>query len=154
MLTHVTPMAKRLAASVTVYTNGDASLATTVRASLHSTKINFDSRVITKLELISSGPCVRVHFEDGTSKVEAFLVNHPSIVQSSPFADQLGLERTPTGDIKVEGMGNETSVKGCFAAGDAATMMKSVVGAVNMGAFAGAGMLGQILKELDARDEL
>lgn len=147
-------MAKRLASSVTVYTNGNTSLAATVRANLHSTKIHFDTRAITRLELIASGPCVRVHFADGGSKVEAFLVNHPDVEQGAPFAEQLGLERTATGEIRVGGMGNETSLGGCFAAGDGAAVMRSVVGAVNMGVVAGAGMGGQVARELDARDEL
>ncbi|CAM1505138.1 Fc.00g107750.m01.CDS01 [Cosmosporella sp. VM-42] len=154
MLTHVTPMAKRLSKSVTVYTNGNADLASAVRSNLHSSKVHFDTRKITRFALVDSGPSVKITFEDGSSKTEGFIANHPTVVQSAPFTEQLGLERLPSGDVKVEAPFNETSVKGCFAAGDAATMVKSVVMAMMMGSFAGAGMATQLQMELDKRDEL
>ena len=103
---------------------------------------------------MNSGPAVQITFNDGSTKTKGFIVNHPSVVQSTPFAEQLGLERVPSGDVRVEAPFNETSVKGCFAAGDAATMMKSVVTAMMMGSFAGAGMATQLQRELDERDEL
>lgn len=154
MLSHVTPMAKRLAQSVTVYTNGDESLALEVKQNIHSSKVHYDSRVITRLTLVDNGPCVKISFSDGTSKTEGFVVNHPSIEQSAPFAEQLGLETLPSGDIKIEPPFNETSVKGCFAAGDTATAFRSVVQAMQMGGFAGVGMVAQLLGELDAKDEI
>ncbi|KAF7559039.1 hypothetical protein G7046_g5098 [Stylonectria norvegica] len=123
-LSHVSPMAKRLSKSVTIYTNGNETLQAAVQANLHSSKFHFDNRAITR------------------------------VVQSAPFAEQLGLECLPSGDIKVEEPFNETSVKGCFAAGDAATMKKAVVQATAMGAFAGAGIATQLQRELDERDEL
>lgn len=153
-IAHVTPMAKRLSKSVTVYTNGDADLASAVRSKLKSTKIHFDSRVIKRLSLVGSGPSVEVTFEDGTTKTEGFLVNHPKVVQSTPFIEQLGLETTEAGDIKVEAPFNETSVKGCFAAGDATTMFRTVLAAMNNGTFAGGAMVFQLQKELDEKDEL
>lgn len=153
-IAHVTPMAKRLASSVTVYTNGNTDLASTVRSSLKSTKIHFDARPITRLSLTGSGTSVQVTFEDGTTKTEGFLVNHPNVVQSTPFVEQLGLETNPSGDIKIEAPFNETSVKGCFAAGDAATMMRSVVTATSMGVFTGTAMVFQLQKDLDEKDEL
>ncbi|KAM0427586.1 hypothetical protein ACHAPT_007547 [Fusarium lateritium] len=154
MLAHVTPMAKRLAKSVTVYSNGNESLIEGVRTKLHSSKINYDNRVIKSFQLVDDGPAVRITFEDGSSKVEGFVVNHPNVVQTAPFAEQLGLEMQPSGEIKVEQPFNETSVKGCFAAGDAATMMRSALQAMAMGGFAGIGAATQLQFELDAQDEL
>ncbi|RSL82579.1 hypothetical protein CEP51_005066 [Fusarium floridanum] len=153
MVSHVAPMAKRLAKSVTVYTNGNESLLEGVRAKLHSSKINYDNRIIKSFQLVDNGPAVKITFEDGTSKVEGFVASHPKVVQA-PLVEQLGLEMMPSGEIKVEPPFNETSVKGCFAAGDAATMLKSVLLAMSMGAFAGTGAASQLQFELDAKDEL
>ncbi|KAF4948234.1 hypothetical protein FSARC_13780 [Fusarium sarcochroum] len=154
MLAHVTPMAKRLSKSVTVYTNGEESLIADIRAKVHSSKVHYDNRKITSFELVDEGPQVKITFEDGSSKTEGFVVSHPNVVQSAPFAEQLGLETVPSGDIKVEAPFNETNVKGCFAFGDAATMMRSVLQAMHMGGFSAIGMAMQLQHELDEKDEL
>ncbi|KAJ4320399.1 hypothetical protein N0V84_005893 [Fusarium piperis] len=154
MVSHVAPMAKRLAQSVTVYSNGNESILEGVRAKLHSSKINYDNRIVKSFQLVDNGPAVKITFEDGSSKVEGFVASHPNVVQTAPFAEQLGLEMQPSGEIKVEQPFYETSVKGCFAAGDAATMMRSVLQAMAMGGFAGTGAATQLQYELDAKDEL
>ncbi|KAH7208731.1 hypothetical protein DER44DRAFT_838950 [Fusarium oxysporum] len=154
MLAHVTPMAKRLSQSVTIYTNGDPSLPSTIKTKVHSSKVHFDTRKITSFALVNSGPSVKITFENGSSKTEGFVVSHPNVAQAAPFAEQLGLETTPTGDIKVEVPMNETSVKGCFAFGDAATVMRSALQAMHMGGFAAIGMAMQLQHELDEKDEL
>ncbi|KAF5021308.1 hypothetical protein F66182_6706 [Fusarium sp. NRRL 66182] len=154
MLAHVTPMAKRLSRSVTVYANGDPSLIEGIRAKVHSSKVHYDPRKMTNVQLVHKGPQVTITFEDGSSKTEGFVVNHPAVVQAAPFAEQLGLETTPTGVIKAEAPFNETSVKGCFAFGDAATMMRSVMQAMHMGGFGAIGAATQLQRELDERDEL
>ncbi|UNI13905.1 hypothetical protein JDV02_000600 [Purpureocillium takamizusanense] len=51
MLAHVTPMVKRLAHSVTVYTNGDEELAAATREKLRSSKIRFDTRRIARVAM-------------------------------------------------------------------------------------------------------
>lgn len=154
MLAHVTPMAKRLSHSVTVYTNANTSLIAPIQSKIHSSKVHYDDRKITSFALVNDGPSVKITFEDGSSKVEGFVVNHPNVVQAAPFAEQLGLEKTATGDIKVDAPWNETGLKGCFAFGDAATMMRSVLQAMHMGGFAALGMAMQLQKEFDEKDEL
>lgn len=154
MLIHIAPMAKRLAKSVTVYTNDNEKLHADAQGKLHSAKINFDNRKITRFQLEDGGPEVTIHFEDGTTKTEGFIANHPSIAQKAPFIEELGLECLPSGDIKVNDPFGETSVQGCFAAGDAATMKRAVVQAQAMGAFVAAGIATQLQMELDAKDEL
>lgn len=148
-------MAKRLSKAVTIYTNQNDALAAEVKPLIRSSKITYEDRKTTKLELQNgTGPGVIVHFADGTSKAEAFVANHPLVEQSAPFAEQLGLEMSPTGDIVVTPPFNETSVKGCFAAGDAASMMKAASQAISMGTFAGTGLAAQLQQELDEKDEL
>lgn len=153
MLAHVTPMAKRLSQSVTIYTNADTSLPSTIKTKVHSSKVHYDTRKITSFAL-NGGPAVKITFEDGSSKTEGFVVSHPNVAQTAPFAEQMGLEKTATGEIKVDAPMNETSVQGCFAFGDAATAMRSALQAMHMGAFAAVGMAMQLQHELDAKDEL
>ncbi|KAF5640485.1 thioredoxin reductase [Fusarium sp. NRRL 52700] len=154
MLAHVTPMAKRLSQSVTIYTNSDTSLPSTIKTKVHSSKVHYDTRKITSFALINGGPTVELTFEDGSSKMEGFVVSHPNVAQAAPFAEQMGLEKTATGEIKANAPMNETSVKGCFAFGDAATVMRSALQAMHMGGFAAVGMAMQLQHELDEKDEL
>ncbi|TQS32816.1 hypothetical protein Golomagni_06854 [Golovinomyces magnicellulatus] len=143
----VAQMAKKLAGAVTVYTNGEE-----FEYPGKSSKITVDKREIERFDLVDGGPKVRVTFKDGSSVVEGFVASHPEVVPRSGFATQLGLEMTPMGDVKV-GMFGETNVRGCFAAGDAATMMKSAVIAQQLGACAGVGIVKELLEDLDDVDE-
>jgi thioredoxin reductase len=158
MLSHVSMMAKRLSKHVNIYTNGNPDLLASTKALIHSSSITYDDRKIIKFEHRDGSdgkpPFVVVHFEDGTSQKEGFIVSHPRVEQRTRFAEQLGLDMTPAGDIKVSMPFHETSLYGCVAAGDAATPMKAAVQAVQMGAFAGGGLVAQLQRELDERDEL
>lgn len=151
-------MAKRLSKHVNVYTNGNSELISSTKALIHSDEITYDDRKIIKFEhrenSAGNPPFVTVHFEDGTSRKEGFIVSHPRVEQRAPFAEQLNLDMTPAGDIKVSIPFNETSVHGCVAAGDAATPMKAVVQAAQMGAFAAVGLVSQLQRELDEKNKL
>ncbi|KAJ5572927.1 hypothetical protein N7450_009911 [Penicillium hetheringtonii] len=149
MLSHVSMMAKRLSKHVNIYTDGNTELITAARSHIHSSKIAYDDRKITR----SHHPWWSI-FEDGTSREEGFVASHPQVEQRGPFAEQLGLEMTSAGDIKTTMPFNETSLAGCVAAGDAATMMRTVVQAVQMGVFAGSGLVAQLQRELDEMNEL
>lgn len=158
MLSHVSMMAKRLSKHVNIYTDGNTELITAARSHIHSSKIAYDDRKIVKFEhrdiSDKKPPSLVVHFEDGTSREEGFVASHPQVEQRGPFAEQLGLEMTSAGDIKTTMPFNETSLAGCVAAGDAATMMRTVVQAVQMGVFAGSGLVAQLQRELDEMNEL
>lgn len=159
ILAHVALLAKRLASQTTIYTNGDTSLATSLPPLFHSTSINIETRKIAKLSLKNypAETTVVVTFDDGQKKEETFMASHPWLEQAAPFAKQLGLEvKDEAGGevIVLKNPGGETSVEGCFAAGDAVVAMKSVVQALQTGQIAGAGMVMQIMKQLDAKDEL
>ncbi|OOQ81586.1 pyridine nucleotide-disulfide oxidoreductase [Penicillium brasilianum] len=157
---HIAMMAKRLSKHVNVYTNGNPELITSTKALIHSNKIAFDDRKIIKFEHRDGSedkpPFVVLHFEDGTSKNEGFIVSRPRVEQRAPFASQLGLEMTPAGHIKLSPPFNETSLPGCVAAGDAGTPppMHAVVQAAQMGTFAAVGLVAQLQRELDAKDQL
>lgn len=181
MLAHIAPMVKRLARSVTVYTNGDEDLAAATRGKLHSGKIRFDTRRIARVALAhppklhhhhhhhqdeeedssssddAASTAVTLHFDDGTSATEGFVANHPAVQQrAGNLVAELGLQVGAAGEVRVRaGPGNEAEgVDGCFVAGDMATPMRSVVKALEMGTFAAAGLVAAMNAELDARDEL
>lgn len=155
MVIHVSRMAKRLSGHVNIYTNGLPDLDTSLKPMIKSSKITVDNRKVSSLALINNGPHVQLTFEDGSTAEEGFIASHPDVEQrAGGLVEQLGLELTPMGDVQVTPPFNETSVKGCFAAGDMATMMRSAVQAIQMGAMAGAGLVTQLQVEMEANDEL
>jgi thioredoxin reductase len=152
---HVSPMAARLSKGVTVYTNGNVELSTSIRDALKSSsKFRFEDRKIARYQLQNGGPTVQITLEDGTVHTQGFAVSHPKVEQRAPFTTQLGLDTIPSGEIKVFPPFNETSLPGCFAAGDMGSPMKSALQAMHMGAFAAVGMTSQLQKELLNSDEL
>lgn len=148
MVGHVSLMAKRLSHKVTVYTDGKEW-----EYKGKSSKIGVDKRKIQSLRLVDGGPKVLITFEDGATAEEGFIASHPHVEARSDLAAQLGVEFNPSGEIKVN-MFSETSVKGCFAGGDIATMMRGVVQAEQMGSLAGFGMINSLMHELEESDEL
>lgn len=155
-LLHIARMAKRFAGSVTIYTNGNTLLASQVESLIHSTSIKVDSRLISRLSLVNSGPEIKINFSGMSDTVtEGFISSHPKMKQrASHLIEQLGLELTPAGDIKVTPPLNATSVEGCFAVGDAATDMKSAGDAIHMGFFAGVGCSSELQDELEKQNKL
>jgi pyruvate/2-oxoglutarate dehydrogenase complex dihydrolipoamide dehydrogenase (E3) component len=93
------------------------------------------------------GAEVEVILEDGEKITEGFLVHKPIGKLNGTWVEQLGLETTPQGQIKVNLPFNETSVKGIFAAGDCGTPMTVVTQAISMGAAVTAGVTAQLEAE-------
>lgn len=152
---HVAKMAKRLSKAVTIYTNQDPEITEPLKKLIHSSKISIDTRPIAGLSLLDEGPELHVKFEDGASTVLGFIASHPKVEQHADhLVRQLGLETTPTGEIKVHAPWNETSVPGCYAVGDAATPFRNVVGAMNAGQFAAVGAIAQLQSALEEKDLL
>lgn len=78
-------MAKRLASKVTVYTNGAKDLGEQLVSNFATeVGIKVDERSITRLEKGSTEPQVIVHFADGQSITEGFLVSFIVLSRSSP----------------------------------------------------------------------
>lgn len=155
VLERVAKMAKRLADHVTVYTNGDEELATQTREQLKSTKIDFDTRVVARLELVGEGPEMDMILADGSRVREGFLASMPKYEQRSSLPSQMGLEIDgDSGLIKVEAPFNETSLAGCLAAGDAATPYHGVLAALYTAGGSGGGLVAFLQNELDEADEL
>ncbi len=152
---HLSRMASRLTDKVTIYTNGADDAAATLHDLLANEKggragaIAVDNRRLVRLECGSGHPSeIIINFEDGSSETQGFLVHQPHMTIAGPFAKQLELELTPTGDVKATPPFYETSMPGVFAVGDCATPLKAVSQALAMGAFAAAGLVFQLGAEL------
>ncbi|KAI9765221.1 MAG: hypothetical protein M1840_007713 [Geoglossum simile] len=149
MAAHLAYQAQQFAQEVTIFTHGSTSLAAELEPALaaHSARtkrsITIEPRRI--IQFTKGITDVTLDFEDGPSQSRNFLVYKAKAVVHGPFAQQLGLELTPMGDIKVGQPFPETSVQGCFAVGDCGAMIKTVVGAVSMGVAAAAGASFQLL---------
>ncbi|KAF4335434.1 thioredoxin reductase [Fusarium beomiforme] len=156
MALHLARMVLRLADKAVIYTNGAGSLGEQIKTDLTATgtdgakrRITVDNRKIVGLSMkCTDSSDIIIKFEDGSEVIEGFFAHGPRGEIHGPFAEQLGLELTPTGDIKTEGQMFETHVKGVFAVGDCATMMKAVSQAVGMGTMAAGAVAAQLGAEL------
>ncbi|KAJ3042196.1 hypothetical protein HK097_002097 [Rhizophlyctis rosea] len=152
MALHFAHMAGQLAAGVTIYTNGDETLGGEVEALLKGHgHFKVDKRKIVKLEMANgagegagdvhkAGSEIILHFADGTSAKEGFLAHSTRTKANGPFAEQLGLELTETGDYKTANFFSESNVPGVFVVGDCGQMVKAVATATSSGALAAGGM--------------
>lgn len=141
--------ATRMTSKAVIYTANNPTVQAAIRGLLakHDTAIATDDREIASLALGPEGEGIVLTFADGTSAQEAFLVHKPPTKINGPFADQLGVELTPGGDIKASHPFGATSVKGVYAAGDCATPRKNVIQAMQTGTFAAIGMTQDLQAE-------
>ena len=133
---------------VTIYTNGSQSLRDSLTSALGpESKIRVDSRTIAQLEKGPHRAEVIIHFSDGSQVVEGFIGHKPKCQLNGTFAQQLGLELTPQGDLKAAPPFYQTSLPGVFAAGDIGSPVKIVPNALFTGAAAAAGVAAQLQAE-------
>ncbi|KAF1968086.1 FAD/NAD(P)-binding domain-containing protein [Bimuria novae-zelandiae CBS 107.79] len=141
-------MASQFSKRVVFYTNGDEALAAQFVAVFPSAPVfSSDSRKIAKLVKGPSGGQVIIHFENGMQTTEGFIFHKPLTKAKGPFAEQLGLETTPEGDLVVKPPFAQTSDKDVFAAGDNASLFKMVTVAMHMGGLAGAQVASRLAAE-------
>ncbi|KAH9205655.1 hypothetical protein DL95DRAFT_528716 [Leptodontidium sp. 2 PMI_412] len=141
--------AKQITSKVVIYTSNNPAVHTAIADLLdkNNTAITTDDREIVSLALGAEGSGITITFADGSSVQEAFLAHKPPTKLNGPFAEQLGVELAPGGDIKVTPPFGATSVKGVYAAGDCATPRKNVIQAMHMGTFAGIGIAHDLQAE-------
>ncbi|CAG8962003.1 hypothetical protein HYFRA_00014111 [Hymenoscyphus fraxineus] len=145
--THLARQALRLSKETTMYTLGDEELTSAIEADIANVpQMKVDSRKVRKLVKALTGSEVTLHFQDGTTKTEGFLAHKPKFELRGDLADQLGLEKQ-NGVIKVNPPFNQTSVKGIFAAGDAAHPMQTITQAMHSGTACGGGAPLQLQAE-------
>ncbi|KAJ3577057.1 hypothetical protein NPX13_g3511 [Xylaria arbuscula] len=153
---HVARNAAQMTKSVTIYTHGNAAAAAEIEKAIGPVApFKVDSRRITKFELGANELGITIHFEDGSSKEEAFLGHKPkSALKSSFLAEQLGLGITAQGDLEVKPPFSETTVSGCFAAGDNSSFLKTTPNAVNTGANSAAGVASHVQSRMYGQKSL
>jgi thioredoxin reductase len=152
---HLARFALRLADNVTIYTNGDTNVAKEIKDVLSKAgpetrsknSIFIEEQKIAKLVKSPEGAEIEVVLADGTKKTEGFVAHKPKGIVNGPFVEQLGVETTPQGDLKVNAPFNETNVSGVFAAGDCGAPMKAVSVAISTGGFVGAGVAASLAAE-------
>jgi gliotoxin/aspirochlorine biosynthesis thioredoxin reductase len=140
----------QLSDAVTIYTNGSTKRAEAFEAATVAKEpFKADSRRIKKFELGPTGTGVLITFEDGSTRSEGFLACKPVMrLRNGYLAEQLGLDTTPQGDIKVIPPFGETSVPGVFAAGDNSSTFKMVSNAIHSGALAASGVASHVQSRL------
>lgn len=148
VVTQFTGQARRFTQNVTAYTNGSASLAAEL-APLAAKNIRIDSRPIKQLvKTPGDNSEVTIVFDDGETETVGFLVHKAkTVLASQTLVEQLGLELTPSGDLKVAQPIPMTSVPGVYAAGDCSTFMKMVTNALASGIAVAAGVSMQLQSE-------
>ncbi|KAI0436623.1 FAD/NAD(P)-binding domain-containing protein [Xylaria telfairii] len=152
----VSRMASRLADTVNVYTDGNAALGAEIRTVLKSTKkFRIENRKIKGLAKdtdIKGEAGVLVTLEDGTVNREGFIAHAPDFELNGSFAKDLGVELAPQGHINTLPPFFNTNVPGVYAAGDCATLLKSVPTATMMGSFVAAGLAHALQAEDDVEE--
>ncbi|OTB15046.1 hypothetical protein K445DRAFT_367239 [Daldinia sp. EC12] len=133
---HLAQNAAQLTGRATIYTDGNDDLTTELKplvSTLVESKFKIEARKIKRLVPKDQFNSVLVEFIDGSSKEEKFLVHSPETRPQGPFVDQLGLDTTPSGDIKADGPFWQTNVPGVFAVGDCSTPYKVTPSAITSG---------------------
>ncbi|TRX98374.1 hypothetical protein FHL15_001019 [Xylaria flabelliformis] len=152
----VSRMANRFASNINVYTNGNEALGAEIRALLKSArKFHIENRKIKGLAKdtdVQGEAGVLVTLEDGTVNREGFITHAPDFELNGPFAKDLGVEIASQGHINTLPPFFNTNVPGVFAAGDCATLMKSVPTATMMGSFVAAGLAHALQAEDDVEE--
>ncbi|WP_374465460.1 NAD(P)/FAD-dependent oxidoreductase [Chryseobacterium sp.] len=125
-----------LTKSLTLFTNGKASLTDEQIKKLAQNKINLNEDEIEKIEH-DNGSIQKIIFKNGKEVSLKALYAKIPFEQNINVSADLGCELTEQGFIKVDMM-QKTNVPGVFACGDNVTMMRSVANAIAQGNFAGA----------------
>ncbi|PSN64067.1 nucleotide-binding domain-containing protein [Corynespora cassiicola Philippines] len=97
---HTAGNAAQLAKEVTIFTNGSSDVQAQLTPMVSQTPFKVDNREIARLVDASGGLCVE--FKDESSRTVSFLAHHPLTYPQGPFAKQLELKQSATGDIQAD----------------------------------------------------
>jgi pyruvate/2-oxoglutarate dehydrogenase complex dihydrolipoamide dehydrogenase (E3) component len=90
---------------------------------------------------------VKIAFANGSSEEVSFLVHNPLTTPQGPFAKQLGLSLSQTGDLQVDAPLFQTTERGAFAAGDCTSTDTVIPHAIMTGNFAAVAAATQLQAE-------
>jgi thioredoxin reductase len=131
--------------SLTLYTNGPATLTPHQLAKLHAHQIKL---VDTKIQRLShqQGYLQEIVFQDGSADALTALYTRLPFRLSSPIPAQLDLALTAEGYIQVDAR-CRTSVPGVYACGDSTSRLRTVANAVFMGTTTGMMLNNDLIEE-------
>lgn len=143
---HLARMAHNLAKTVTIYTNGNDTLADEIRPAVERDSwLSVENRPIRSLQKTDGVPVV-VEFEDGKTKEEGFLVHSMKVAPSLDFEHNLDVQLSPQGsEFLTTPPFNELTTRGVFAAGDCGTPMKAASMSIGHGAITAVGVVSQLV---------
>lgn len=130
---------------LTLYTNGKASLTIEQRQKLEAKNINLDEREVQEF-IHENGNLKKLVFRDGSRTDLTVMYANVETKQHCDFPESLGCEHIESGLITVNGF-QQTSVEGIYAAGDCASMFRSVALSVSSGSVAGAAINHELVNE-------
>lgn len=136
----------RFTERMTIYTNGNLELYGQLKKLItDGSGLSVDNREIAKLGQNEKGTAL-VHFKDGSQEEQTFLVHRPSTKIDTKLTDQLGLKLSAMGEIEAAPPFCKTNVTGVYAAGDCASMMKTISHAMMTGSYAACGIARELPK--------
>lgn len=142
---HLVSLVYNLTKDLTVLTNGMQQFTEEQLAKIEKYGIRIYDAEVTKIEH-EAGQVKQVHFADGTSLPFETVYAALPFTQHSDIAMTLGCELTSNGHISID-HSLQTSVKGVYASGDSAAMMRSLANAIAMGNLAGAMINRELVDE-------
>lgn len=138
-------MILNLTKNLTLFTNGKSGFTEYQKEKLDQHTININEDEIEKFEY-EKGQIQKIIFKNGKEKLLKVLYAKVPFVQNLNIAEELSLELTEQGFIKIDPF-QKTTVYGVYACGDNVTMMRSVANAVAQGSFAGAMVNKELVDE-------
>lgn len=131
--------------ALTLYTNGKSTLTAEQTEQLAQHGIAVQDKELVSIDQ-QEGQISDLVFEDGSRASMAGLFARIPFEQHSDLAAQLGCELNDFGLIAVDEF-EKTSVHGVYAAGDNATVFRSISAAMAAGTKAGAVLNGELIQE-------
>lgn len=135
--------AKKFAALVKIYTNGNEALATELSVQLPQ-GVEVDHRKLKRIFKKENGQDLGIEFDEGPGDTLAFMAHQPLMPVDRTLPDQLGCEMDPQTGIKVNPPFYSTTVPGVFAAGDCCSGLRSVLIGMSSGSCAGVGIAREL----------
>jgi thioredoxin reductase len=142
---HLVSLVYNLTKDLAVLTNGMQQFTEEQLAKLDAYGIQIYDAEVTEIEH-KAGQVKQVHLADGTSLPFETVYAALPFTQHSEIAMTLGCELTSNGHISIN-HSLQTSVKGVYACGDCAAMMRSLANAISMGNLAGAMINRELVDE-------
>ncbi len=131
---------------LTIFTDGESTIAPGHQSALAALGVHVEETPVQELAH-QGGHLTHVGLADGRRVPLPALYLRPGLEQHCDLPRELGCAHTEAGYLAVE-MFQQTSVPGIYAAGDAATMLRSVSAAVAAGTLAGAMLNRELLPPL------